>query len=65
MYGGILWKIKLKLFLSFVNKRGENKNVKYYIDKCFFDLISNDSLDEKYKQEILIDEYQKIESERK
>lgn len=58
-------KEKVKIVLSFVNKRGENKNVKFYIDKCFFDLISNDSLDEKYKQEILIDEYHRIERERK
>ncbi len=58
-------KDKVKIVLSFVNKRGENKNVKFYIDKCFFELISNDSLDEKYKQEILIDEYHRIERERK
>ena len=58
-------KDKVKIVLSFVNKRGENKNVKFYIDKCFFDLISNDSLDEKNKQEILIDEYHRIERERK
>ena len=58
-------KDKVKIVLSFVNKRGENKNVKFYIDKCFYDLISNDSLDEKNKQEILIDEYHRIERERK
>lgn len=53
-----------KVVLDFVNNRGQNKHVKFYIDKKTYEMLQDKSISPSYRQQYLIDEYHEYERER-
>ena len=52
------------MHLDFINKKGELKHVKFYMDKQTYELLYDDSINEEYRYQYLINEYHEYERER-
>ena len=50
--------------LTFKNKKGEIKKVKFPIDSKTYEILLDESIDEEYRQKYLVDEYHEYERER-
>lgn len=50
--------------LSFVNKRGEKKNVQFYMDKLTYESLQDETVTEEMRQAYLVDEYHESLRER-
>ena len=50
--------------LSFINKKGERKNVQFYMDKLTYEALNDKSVTEQMRQQYLVDEYHEILRER-
>ena len=52
---------KIKVNLDFINKKGESKHVKFYMDKQSYDMIFDVSISDEIRNKYLIDEYHEYE----
>lgn len=52
---------KIKVNLDFINKKGELKHVKFYMDKQSYDMIFDVSISDEIRNKYLIDEYHEYE----
>ncbi len=55
---------KVEVKLDFINKRGEEKKVKFYMDKTSYEILSDSSINEMYRHQYLINEYHEYEREK-
>lgn len=55
---------KVKVNLSFINKKGKNKNVTFFMDKQSYEMINSSSIAKETRQQYLVDEYHEYERER-
>lgn len=50
--------------LDFINKKGEEKKVKFYMDKQTYEMLFDESITEEIRHQYLVDEYHEYERER-
>lgn len=50
--------------LDFINKKGEEKHVKFYMDKHSYEILFDESISEEFRHQYLVDEYHEYERER-
>jgi RNA polymerase sigma factor (sigma-70 family) len=55
---------QVEVELNFINKKGEEKHVKFWMDKQTFDALHDESVSEEIRHRYLVDEYHAIEQER-
>ena len=55
---------QIKVVLDFVNERGQNKRVKFYMDKKSYEILQDKSIAPNVRYQYLIDEYHEYERER-
>lgn len=53
-----------KVFLTFINKKGEVKKVNFYIDRYVYHLLNDKSVSKEFRQKFLVYEYHEYEKER-
>ena len=55
---------EVEVKLDFINKRGEPKHVKFWMDKLTYEMLFADSISEEIRHQYLVDEYHEYERER-
>lgn len=55
---------KIEVKLDFINKKGEEKHVKFWMDKQTYEMLFDESISEEVRHQYLVDEYHEYERER-
>lgn len=55
---------KVEVKLNFMNKKGERKHVKFYMDKQTYEILFDKSISENIRHQYLVEEYHEYERER-
>ena len=55
---------KIEVKLDFINKKGEKKHVKFWMDKQTYEMLFDESISEEVRHQYLVDEYHEYERER-
>lgn len=55
---------EVEVKLDFINKKGEQKHVKFRLDKQTYEMLFDESISEEVRQQYLVDEYHEYERER-
>lgn len=55
---------QVEVNLDFINKKGEEKHVKFWMDKQTYEMLFDESISEEIRQKYLVDEYHEYERER-
>lgn len=55
---------QVEVNLDFVNKKKEEKHVKFYMDKKTYEILFDESISEEIRHQYLVDEYHAYERER-
>lgn len=55
---------QVEVKLDFINKKGEEKYVKFWMDKQTYEMLFDESISEKVRHQYLVDEYHEYERER-
>lgn len=55
---------QIEVTLDFINKNGEEKRVKFYMEKQTYEMLFDESVSEEIRHQYLIDEYHEYERER-
>lgn len=55
---------QVEVKLDFINKRGEEKHVKFWMDKQTYEMLFDESIGEEIRHQYLVDEYHEYERER-
>lgn len=54
----------IEVKLDFINKKGEEKHVKFWMDKQTYEMLFDESISEEVRHQYLVDEYHEYERER-
>lgn len=57
-------KNQVEVKLDFINKKGELKHVKFWMDKQTYEMLFDESISEEIRNQYLVDEYHEYERER-
>lgn len=55
---------QVEVNLDFINKKGEEKHVKFWMDKQTYEMLFDESISEEIRHQYLVDEYHEYERER-
>lgn len=55
---------QVEVKLDFINKKGEEKHVKFWMDKQTYEMLFDESISEEVRHQYLVDEYHEYERER-
>lgn len=55
---------QVEVKLDFINKKGELKHVKFWMDKQTYEMLLDESISEEIRHKYLVDEYHEYERER-
>lgn len=55
---------QVEVKLDFINKKGELKHVKFWMDKQTYEMLFDESISEEIRHQYLVDEYHEYERER-
>lgn len=55
---------QVEIKLDFINKKGEEKHVKFWMDKQTYEMLFDESISEEVRHQYLVDEYHEYERER-
>ena len=55
---------QVEVKLDFINKKGEKKHVKFWMDKQTYEMLFDESISEEVRHQYLVDEYHEYERER-
>ena len=55
---------QVEVLLDFINKKGQLKHVKFWMDKQTYEILKDESISEEIRHQYLIDEYHEYEPER-
>lgn len=55
---------QIEVKLDFINKKGQLKHVKFYMDKQTYEMLFDKSISEEVRHQYLVDEYHEYERER-
>ena len=55
---------QVEVKLDFINKKGELKHVKFWMDKQTYEMLFDESINEEIRHQYLVDEYHEYERER-
>ena len=55
---------QVEVLLDFINKKGQLKHVKFWMDKQTYEILKDESISEEIRHQYLIDEYHEYERER-
>lgn len=55
---------QVEVKLDFINKKGEEKHVRFYMEKQTYEILFDKSISEDFRKQYLIDEYHEYEKER-
>ena len=55
---------QVEVKLDFINKKGEEKHVKFWMDKQTYEMLFDKSISEEVRHQYLVDEYHEYERER-
>lgn len=55
---------QVEVKLDFINKKGELKHVKFWMDKQTYEMLFDESISEEKRHQYLVDEYHEYERER-
>lgn len=55
---------QVEVKLDFINKKGELKHVKFWMDKQTYEMLFDESISEEVRHQYLVDEYHEYERER-
>lgn len=55
---------QVEVKLDFINKKGEFKHVKFFMDEQTYEILQDESISEEIRQQYLVEEYHEYERER-
>ena len=55
---------QVEVKLDFINKKGEEKHVKFWMDRQTYEMLFDESISEEVRHQYLVDEYHEYERER-
>ena len=55
---------KIKVELNFINKKGFQKDVTFFMDKETYEILLDETISQEYRHQYLVNEYHELENER-